>query len=580
MKKYILSLLIFIPISLLSATVDESIQQAKTKYAAGNPSEAITILDGVIKLDPSNLHAKRVLADICVDTGEKEYDIRNFKNAYEYFKKAVKILPTHPIATERYWKMKNDFDVNNLKNEGRDLSVNKTAVKGEVKTSDKEIKKELAVKDVNPRKADEIYAKKIFDMEERFNKRLLAVNSQLKKTPEAESEKTGLAGLIYKTVSDKKLLAVSLIVLIIFIIMLIMATAYLIKFIKKQISARKGGKEYEKLFGGENSQNYNELIKMQNIKELLNKIKAGELDWNTIKRSISEMDRELRLEIFSYIESKSDAYHQPLTMWQADILTALLLDGDEYLRKRASSFTAGQLAYVSGNGGGSGLKALPFNRNNGHNQQNVPQITDQSGGSEEASILNDLNVVLLLSKITDRKVFNDNHPSKVGVDAYDMAGTLGLSQDECNLFYIAGLLHDIGYLDIPSEILNKKATLTDKEFAVIRTHTAKGLTLLDFTGIPQTVRDGILYHHEKWAGGGYPEGLAGEDIPLAARVIAIFDMYEALILPRPQRPPFPAKEAARIVKKGSGTLFDPALIKVFEQMLKDNLVSRGDIWKE
>jgi HD-GYP domain-containing protein (c-di-GMP phosphodiesterase class II) len=57
-------------------------------------------------------------------------------------------------------------------------------------------------------------------------------------------------------------------------------------------------------------------------------------------------------------------------------------------------------------------------------------------------------------------------------------------------------------------------------------------------------------------------------------------MYEALILPRPQRPPFPAKEAARIVKKGSGILFDPALIKVFEQMLKDNLVSRGDIWKE
>jgi response regulator RpfG family c-di-GMP phosphodiesterase len=217
---------------------------------------------------------------------------------------------------------------------------------------------------------------------------------------------------------------------------------------------------------------------MQNIKELLNKIKAGELDWNTIKRSISEMDRELRLEIFSYIESKSDAYHQPLTMWQADILTAMLLDGDEYLRKRVSSFTAGQLAYTSGNGGGNGFKALPFSRNNGHNQQSVAQITDQTGGSEEASILNDLNVVLLLSKITDRKVFNDNHPSKVGVDAYDMAGILGLSQDECNLFYIAGLLHDIGYLDIPSEILNKKATLTDKEFAVIRTHTAKGLPCL------------------------------------------------------------------------------------------------------
>jgi tetratricopeptide (TPR) repeat protein len=195
MKKYII-ILMFIPMMLFAATVDESIQQAKAKYAAGNPSEAITILDGVIKTDPSNLHAKRVLADICVDTGEKEYDIRNFKNAYEYFKKAVKILPTHPIATERYWKMKNDFDVNNLKNEGRDLSVNKTAVKGEVKISDKEIKKELVVKDVNPHKADEIYAKKISDMEERFNKRLIEVNTQLKKSPVTESENNGITGLI------------------------------------------------------------------------------------------------------------------------------------------------------------------------------------------------------------------------------------------------------------------------------------------------------------------------------------------------------------------------------------------------
>lgn len=315
---------------------------------------------------------------------------------------------------------------------------------------------------------------------------------------------------------------------------------------------------------------------MQNINELLNKIKSGELDWNTIRRSISEMDRELRLEVFSYIESKSEQYQQPLTMGQADILMSLMLDGDEYLRKRVAAFTSAQLARPAG----SDVKALPYIQGGTALRQPLLQLPDQTTAYQEKTFLGDLNIVLPLSKIVDRKVFNDNHASKVGVDAYDMAGILGLDQDECNLYYIAGLLHDVGYLDIPSEILNKKSSLSEKEFAVIRTHTKRGADLLDFTEIPQVIKDGILYHHEKWAGEGYPEGLSGEDIPLVARVISIFDMYEALILPRPQRPPFPVKEAVRIIKKGSGNLFDPELVKIFDRMVKENLVSRSNIWKD
>jgi len=161
-----------------------------------------------------------------------------------------------------------------------------------------------------------------------------------------------------------------------------------------------------------------------------------------------------------------------------------------------------------------------------------------------------------------------------------MAGLLGLSQEECNLFYIAGLIHDVGYLDIPSEILNKKSTLSDKEFNIIKTHTKRGVALLDFAVLPKVISDGILYHHEKYSGEGYPDGLAGDEIPLIARIISIFDMYEALILPRPQRPAFPTKEAQRIIKKGSGKIFDPELVKIFEKMAKENLLSREDIWKK
>ncbi|PKL16744.1 MAG: hypothetical protein CVV49_14590 [Spirochaetae bacterium HGW-Spirochaetae-5] len=583
MKKYIVSLLIFIPILLFAATAEESIQQAKIKYAAGNSTEAISILDGVVKENPSNFQAKRILADICVDTGEREYDNRNFKNAYEYFKKAVKILPTHPIATERYWKMKSDFDVANLKNEGGSLPAKDTAVKDtsatgktdesvtEKKRTETEIK-EIKRIEANPRIADDIYAKKIVGMEERFNQRLLDMNAQLKKTSEQEKDKNFLSGIAGNT----SLLIASIIFLIITVVIVTLIIIFLIRFIKKTGKSRKGGKEFDRLFTDNTGQYYNELIKMQNIKELINKIKSGELDWSMIKKSISEMDRELRLEVFSYIETKVDPNLQPITMGQADILMALLLDGDEYLRRRVSSFLSGQITA----GDQTSIKALPFNQTAISERKNVLQITDQTSAAIDYSIMEDLNIVLPLSKIVDRKVFNDKHAERVAVDTYDMAGLLGLSQEECNLFYIAGLIHDVGYLDIPSEILNKKSSLNDKEFNIIKTHTKRGVALLDFAVLPQVINDGILYHHEKFSGEGYPEGLAGENIPLVARIISIFDMYEALILPRPQRPAFPTKEAQRIIKKGSGKIFDPELVKIFEKMAKENMLSREDIWKK
>lgn len=590
MKKFILLITtLFVSSALYAAAGDDLIQQAKTKFAAGNPSEAIEILDNLLLKEPGNLQAKRILADVCVDTGEREYDIKNYKNAYEYFKKAIKTLPTHPIASERYWKMKNDFDVNNLKNEGGSLVTAKPAATPEKETSSgtteaiantekKPVKTDIQVIkkiEKNPRLADELYTKKIYEMEERFNKRLLEVNSQLRKKPETEKETRGLAGFLLMIGTDPKLIAASIAMILFLIIIIIFSSYQLLRFIKKQISSRKGTREYNALFNGETSQNYNELIKMQNIKELLNKIKSGELDWNSIKRSIGEMDRELRLEIFSYIETKTESYQQPLTAGQADILIALMLDGDEYLRKRVASFTTKQLTVH----GGQNIRALPYHQGKATGGQPVAQLTYHQPASPEITFLNDLNIVLPLSKIVDRKVFNDNHASRVGVDAYEMAGLLGLSQDECTLYYITGLLHDIGYLDISSDVLNKKATLSEKEFGIIKTHTQRGCDLLDFTEIPQVVKDGILYHHEKWSGEGYPMGLAGDDIPLIARVIGIFDIYEALLLPRPQRPPFSSKEAMRIMKKGSGNIFDPELIKIFEKMVKENLVSRENIWK-
>lgn len=568
---------------LYAATPDELISQAKAKYATGNSAEAITILDGVVKDNPSSLPAKRVLADILVDTGEKEYDARNFRNAYENFKKAVKLLPTHPIATERYWKMKNDFDVNNLKNEGGTVTSKETAAaenKTQTKAAESVIEKkrnearnkEIKRIESDPRIADDVYTKKILGMEERFNKRLLEMNSQLKKTESDEKNKSMLG----RIAGDSKTIIAAVFVLVLLVAGLTFFSLYMVRVIKKIIDARRGGKEYQRLFADDNGQYYNELIRMQNIRELINKIRIGELDWQMIKKSISEMDRELRLEVFSYIETKIDSKRQPMTMGQADILMALIMDGDEYLRRRVSSFITGRFGQVEH----MTVKALPHHQKRIENRGSLLQITDGIHADDDFPMMSDLDIALPLSKIVDRKVFNDRHAERVAADSYDMAGMLGLSQEESNLFYVAGLIHDVGYLDIPSEVLNKKSSLTEKEFDLIKTHTRRGVALLDFAALPKSISDGILYHHEKFSGEGYPEGLAGEDIPLVARVIGIFDMYEALILPRPQRPAFTVKEAQRIIKKGSGKIFDPYLVKIFEKMAKENLLSREVAWKK
>ncbi len=587
----LLLVILLLPLTAFAATDAELIQQAKTKYAAGQSEEAIRILDALTATSPGNLQAKKVLADVCVDTGEREYSARNFKNAFDFFKKAVKISPTHPIATERYWAMKNEFDVNNLKNEGGTVQLQAVqpqtvqtqtvqtqtttqAVKETQPAEEKQVPQAetKALKLKNLKSTEEEYFNKILQMEARFNKRILDMATQSQKLAQAKKEESRFP-FIFK--NNTGLLISVIFGIILSLIAIGFLISILIKYIKKLKKLHKGKIEYDSVFAEDTAPaSYNELIKMQNIKDILNKIKCGEIDWAGIKRSISEMDRELRIEVLNLVENKLDRERQPLTIGQADLLMCLMLDGDEYLRKRVNLFLTNQVT----RGSIAGQFALPYKT---EDYKGVPQIPyNQKSDLLEMSIVSDLNIVIPLSKIIDRKVFKDNHSQKVGVDCFYMAGLLGLDPTESNIYYITGLLHDIGFLDIPSEIFNKRGSLEKDEFEIIKTHPQKGLDLLDFTEIPEQIHDGILFHHEKWSGGGYPENLKGKEIPLVAQVVSLFDIYEALILPRPQRPPFSSAEAVKVIKKGFKKLFNPDLMEPFQAMVRENMLSREEIWKE
>ena len=137
-------------------------------------------------------------------------------------------------------------------------------------------------------------------------------------------------------------------------------------------------------------------------------------------------------------------------------------------------------------------------------------------------------------------------------------------------------LHDVGKINIPDAVLNKPGKLTDEEFEIMKTHTTAGKSILE-NAISSMEGDNYLkearnmaaYHHERWDGKGYPEGLHGEVIPLSARVMAVADVFDALSSPRVYKPAFPFDKAVEIIKEGSGTQFDPKCVEVFMESLTE-----------
>ncbi|MCR5507542.1 MAG: HD domain-containing protein [Lachnospiraceae bacterium] len=137
-------------------------------------------------------------------------------------------------------------------------------------------------------------------------------------------------------------------------------------------------------------------------------------------------------------------------------------------------------------------------------------------------------------------------------------------------------LHDVGKINIPDAILNKPGKLTDEEYTIMKTHTTAGKNIIENAistvkgeNYLKEARNMAAYHHERWDGKGYPEGLEGEVIPLSARIMAVADVFDALASPRVYKPAFPLEKALSIITEGSGTQFDPKCVEVFMDSLTE-----------
>jgi HD-GYP domain-containing protein (c-di-GMP phosphodiesterase class II) len=175
----------------------------------------------------------------------------------------------------------------------------------------------------------------------------------------------------------------------------------------------------------------------------------------------------------------------------------------------------------------------------------------------------DMLVRSYLTAMEHRQPGSRAHAEHVAAIAKAIAAVLGFSEPALTQIHRAGLLHDVGKLGVRDDVLGKPGKLTADEYAEVKDHSVYGgLWLMGHPVLGEAV-PAVLHHHERWNGTGYPMGLAGQDIPLTARILAVADVYDALTTARVYRGELPAHQAIAIMVEGSGTLFDPSIVAVF-----------------
>ena len=184
---------------------------------------------------------------------------------------------------------------------------------------------------------------------------------------------------------------------------------------------------------------------------------------------------------------------------------------------------------------------------------------------EQIASLNMRTIEALALAIEAKDHTTHTHLQRVRTYAVEIAKDLGLSSDEIEALRAAALLHDIGKLAVPEHIINKPGRLTPEEFEKMKVHPLVGAEILDRVAFPYPVAPIVRSHHERWDGSGYPAGLAGQEIPIGARILSVVDCLDAMATDRQYRPAIPLDQAMEKVKEKSGTWFDPQVVEVLER---------------
>ena len=179
----------------------------------------------------------------------------------------------------------------------------------------------------------------------------------------------------------------------------------------------------------------------------------------------------------------------------------------------------------------------------------------------------DQTAIALVNTVDAKDAFSNGHSRRVAEYARKIAEHSGKSKAECDDVYYAALLHDVGMISVPEEIINKPGKLTSEEYNIVQGHAMFGSKILHSITEYPSLSIGAMYHHERYDGKGYPTKMKGEDIPEIARIIAVADAYDAMTSKRSYRDPIPQQSVREEIVKGAGTQFDPVFAKIMQHLM-------------
>lgn len=201
-------------------------------------------------------------------------------------------------------------------------------------------------------------------------------------------------------------------------------------------------------------------------------------------------------------------------------------------------------------------------------QRNLSQEVEKKTEENEKLFM---HVVHSLADAIDAKdTYTNGHSGRVAKYSKEIARRYGYSEKAQGDIYMMGLLHDVGKIGVPDAVINKPAKLTDEEFALIKNHPVMGARILKNIKEMPALAIGARWHHERFGGGGYPDGLSGSDIPEEARIIAVADAYDAMSSRRSYRDVLPQGVVRGEIEKGKGTQFDPKFADIMLSMIDED----------
>jgi HD-GYP domain-containing protein (c-di-GMP phosphodiesterase class II) len=199
-----------------------------------------------------------------------------------------------------------------------------------------------------------------------------------------------------------------------------------------------------------------------------------------------------------------------------------------------------------------------------------PLLGDLKGAdlvAEEEAFLGS-HIRALLVALAEKDTYTEEHTRRVALRAVQIGDELGLAPERLRDLALGGLLHDVGKLSVPDEILRKPGPLTEDEFAVVRRHVSSGVALLhELGGFSTTVHQLVGRHHERLDGSGYPDGAQAKELSLDVRILAVCDVYDALISTRVYRGAWSHERAVALLRDGAGVAFDPGCVEALDRIL-------------